>query len=356
MMRLLVLPRYDEAGASSRVRMYQYLPAFRDAGIDVTVSPLFKGDYVRALYSGRVAWAAIAGGFVRRLRALLAAKAFDAVWIEKELLPWLPSVMERLRGDAAVVVDYDDAVFHRYDMHQSALVRGLLSRRIDTIMRRADLVTAGNGYLAERALAAGCCHVERLPTVVDLNRYAVRTPGSERGVVVIGWIGSPATAQYLRPLVRVIEQLRASMPLRVIAVGAREEQVAGTPFEAVPWSEATEARQVAGFDIGIMPLPDEPWERGKCGYKLIQYMACGVPVVASPVGANMEIVTEGLQGALAETEDQWLTALSRLAADPELRARQGGEGRKRIEGWYSLQAQAPRVISMLREAVRRRRI
>jgi glycosyltransferase involved in cell wall biosynthesis len=122
----------------------------------------------------------------------------------------------------------------------------------------------------------------------------------------------------------------------------------------VTWSEQTEAAQVAAFDIGLMPLPDEPWERGKCGYKLIQYMACGVPVVASPVGANTEIVTPGMNGALADTSEQWLASLTELAEDPALRARQGTEGRKRVEHWYSLQAQAPRLVSMLQEAVRRR--
>jgi glycosyltransferase involved in cell wall biosynthesis len=353
-MKLLILPRYDEAGASSRVRMYQYLPALQDAGIEVAVSPLFGGNYVRALYSGRTEWVAVARGYLRRISAQLAAGAFDAVWIEKELLPWLPPVLERLRGDAAVIVDYDDAVFHRYDMHRWRLVRHLLGGRIDAVMRRADLATVGNGYLADRAKAAGCDRVETLPTVVDLTRYALHAPAAQESPLVIGWIGSPATAHYLQPLGPVIERLGERMALRAIAVGARRDQVAGTPFEAVTWSEQTEAAQVAAFDIGLMPLPDEPWERGKCGYKLIQYMACGVPVVASPVGANTEIVTPGMNGALADTSEQWLASLTELAEDPALRARQGTEGRKRVEHWYSLQAQAPRLVSMLQEAVRRR--
>jgi glycosyltransferase involved in cell wall biosynthesis len=348
-----MLPRYDEAGASSRVRMYQYLPALRKAGVDVEVSPLFDGEYVRALYAGKTAWGAILRGYTKRLRAQLAASAMDAVWVEKELLPWLPSAVERVGGNPAVIVDYDDAVFHRYDMHRSRLVRRLLGGRIDAVMRRADLVTAGNGYLSARALTAGCKWVEQLPTVVDLVRYRGRVPVLDNPVV-IGWIGSPATAHYLRPLASVIEQLGERIELRAIALGARPDQVEGTPFEALAWSEAAEAEQVATFDIGIMPLPDEPWERGKCGYKLIQYMASGLPVVASPVGVNTEIVTSGLNGALAETPEEWIAALARLADDPALRARQGAEGRKRVESWYSLQAQAPRLISMLQEAVRRR--
>ena len=354
-MRLLILPRYAPLGASSRLRMYQYLPALRAAGFEVEVSPLFGDAYVRALYAGQRDWGDMLRGYVRRLASQWTSASFDAVWVEKELLPWFPSFAERLRGRAVVVADYDDAVFHRYDRHPSALVRGLLGRRIDAVMQRADVVTAGNGYLAERARAAGCPRVEHLPTVVDLERYVPRTRGERHSPLVIGWIGSPATAHYLRPLAPAIEQLRERTALRAIALGARPDQVAGTPFEAVEWSEAAEAGQVGTFDIGIMPLPDEPWERGKCGYKLIQYMASGLPVVASPVGVNSEIVKPGLNGALADTPEEWLAALGQLADDPALRARLGAEGRKRVEDWYSLQAQAPRLISILQEAVRRGR-
>ena len=354
-MRLLVLPRYDEAGASSRVRMYQYLPALRSAGVDVEVSPLFDGEYVRALYSRQRAWSAIARGYARRLRAQWSAGSFDVVWIEKELLPWLPSAAEWLRGKPTVMVDYDDAVFHRYDQHRSRLVRHMLGGRIDAVMRKAEVVTAGNAYLAEHALAAGCRHVERLPTVVDAFRYTPRVASAQPGPVVVGWIGSPATAQYLQALAPVIERLREHTAIRAVAVGARPDQVMGTPFEALPWSESTEATLVAGFDIGIMPLPDEPWERGKCGYKLIQYMACGIPVVASPVGVNKEIVVPGVNGALADTPEQWLAALARLADDPAERSRQGAEGRRRVEEWYSLQAQAPRLLAIVQEAARRGR-
>jgi glycosyltransferase involved in cell wall biosynthesis len=232
----------------------------------------------------------------------------------------------------------------------------MLGDRIDTVMRRADVVTAGNAYLAARAEAAGCPRVERLPTVVDSLRYVPREPGKEGRAVVLGWIGSPATAHYLHALAPVVERLQLRHEIRAVAVGARVDQVAGTPFQAVAWSEAQESALLAGFDIGIMPLPDAPWERGKCGYKLIQYMACAVPVVASPVGVNREIVQPGVNGELAEGADAWEAALSRLIADPELRQRMGSEGRRRVEDWYSLQAQAPRLVTLLQEAARRGRV
>lgn len=354
-MRLLMLPRYGALGASSRVRMYQYLPALESAGVEVAVSPLFGDGYVRALYENRHSLADISFGYMRRVRTQLSTARYDVVWIEKELLPWFPAFAERMKGNPRVVVDYDDAVFHRYDLHRSALVRGLLGQRVDAVMRHADLVTAGNDYLAERARGAGCPRVEWLPTVVDLERYAPN-PGRDAGApVVIGWIGSPATAHYLQPLASVIAQLEATHAVRAVAVGARPDQVAGTPFEAVAWSEAEEASLVASFDIGIMPLQDSPWERGKCGYKLIQYMACGLPVVASPVGVNTRIVQHGENGFLAGSQDEWRLAIGRLVADVDMRNRMGRSGRRQVEGVYSLQAQASRLVAMLQDVARGRR-
>lgn len=354
-MRLLMLPRYEPLGASSRLRTYQYIPSLQAAGFDVTISPLFGDGYVRALYEGTNRLHEALRGYARRVRAQLGAAKFDVVWLEKELLPWTPAAFDRLCGRAAVVVDYDDAIFHRYDEHKQGIVRWMLGDRIDSVMRRADVVTAGNAYLAARAEAAGCPRVERLPTVVDLQRYAPRLPGQTGQPVVLGWIGSPATAHYLHAVAPVVAGLQARHDVRAVAVGARPDQVAGTPFEAVAWSEAQEAALVASFDIGLMPLPDDAWARGKCGYKLIQYMACAVPVVASPVGVNQEIVQAGVSGELAMDAPEWEAALSRLIADPGLRQRMGREGRRRVEAWYSLQAQAPRLVQILQEAARRGR-
>lgn len=350
-MRLLMLPRYEQLGASSRLRMYQYIPALTAAGIEVTVSPFFRDEYVRSLYSGRRSYLEAIQSYARRIFVQLSASRFDVVWIEKELLPWFPASVERLRGGAAVVVDYDDAVFHSYDQHSSKLVRRLLGHRVDHVMRQADVVTAGNEYLAARAKQAGCRQVEQVPTVVDLHRYVPQSDVRPGEGVVIGWIGSPATAHYLHAISPVVQNLAARYGVRAMAVGARSDQVAGTPFEAIEWSEEAEASLISGFDIGVMPLQDALWERGKCGYKLIQYMACGLPVVASPVGVNNEIVQPGVNGYLAGGANEWEAALSSLVVDPRLRNHMGGAGRKRVENWYALQAQAPRIVEVLRKAV-----
>ncbi len=355
MSRVLFLSRYARLGSSSRLRLYQYLPYLRDAGIDATVAPLLDDDYVRGLYGSKVARLPVMKGYLARLRRMLRAGRFDAVWVEKEMLPWVPAWIELGLFPAKVplIVDYDDAVFHRYDQHRLSLVRGLLGRKIDSVMQRADLVIAGNEYLANRAQNAGASRVEILPTVVDMARYGVATPesGAQR-LPVIGWIGSPATAHFLHLIAPALREIAERNLARILGVGANACQLDGLPVEARPWTEATEVADIQGFDIGIMPLPDAPFERGKCGYKLIQYMACGKPVVASPVGANSTIVRDGVDGFLASTHQEWVDALTRLLADPALRQQMGGEGRIRIENAFSLQQAAPRLIKLIESVLK----
>ena len=350
-MKVLLLSRYGSLGASSRVRYLQYLEIFKAEGWRVEVSPIFSNAYLEALYAGKGRARETVRGYARRLHALMRARQFDVLIIEKELFPFLPALFERVlaRFRVPYVVDYDDALFHRYDLHSRAVVRRLLGRKIDAVIRKAAVVVAGNEYLADRAREAGAQRIEIIPTVVDMERYQPAMNGSE-GPPVVGWIGTPKTSRYLVPLLPVFEKLRSEMPVRFVAVGARESDFAGTPVEAWPWTEESEVSSIQKFDIGIMPLKDSPWERGKCGYKLIQYMACGVPVVASPVGVNTEIVEQGRSGFLATTSDEWFTAFKLLLGDSARRYEMGGAGRRNIDAWYSKHVQAPRLIQTIRDA------
>lgn len=353
-MKVLLLSRYGSLGASSRVRYLQYLPYFREQGMTVEVAPLFTDTYLQALYNGGSRWREALRGYARRLAALVRARRFDVVIVEKELFPFLFAGAERLLRAMGVpyVADYDDALFHRYDRHPRVLVRRLLGGKIDAVMRHAAVVVAGNDYLAERAREAGAARVEVIPTVVDTERYRPRE-GPPNGIPVVGWIGTPKTSRYLHALLPVFKALQREVAVRFVAVGAREADFAKTPVEAWPWSVETEVSSIQQFDIGIMPLLDSPWERGKCGYKLIQYMACGVPVVASPVGVNREIVAPGENGLLAETAEEWQKALQELLQRGEAgRRSMGAVGRERVEHWYSLEAQAPRLLAAVKEAVR----
>ncbi len=347
-MRVLLLSRYGRLGASSRVRSLQFIPYLESQGWDVVVMPLFSDKYLRALYSGHSRVVNVIFGYWRRLICLIKVKEYDLIWIEKEIFPFLPAFMEILLSKMGVpyVVDYDDALFHRYDRNCNWLVRVILGHKIDSVMRNASLVIAGNKYLADKARNVKSRNVAIIPTVVDLTRYQKRQQIDNRSFV-IGWIGSPSTSKYLLSILPVIKSLKKSFNVRFIAVGASEEVTRDTEIEILPWSEETEVRSIQTFDVGIMPLFDNPWERGKCGYKLIQYMACGVPVVASPVGVNKEIVKNGFNGFLAQDVIEWERALFQLLSDEDLRRQMGDNGRDLVEAQYSLQMQAPRLESLL---------
>jgi glycosyltransferase involved in cell wall biosynthesis len=248
------------------------------------------------------------------------------------------------------VLDYDDAVFHLYDEHRSAAIRWALGGKHPSLMRRAALVVVGNGYLADCAERAGARNVAVVPTAVDLDRYGAAREAAQDGAPPrVGWIGQRSTADFLRPLAPLFERLAAAGKARFAAIGI-DARALGLPMDGVPWSEDSEVHSIRGLDVGVMPLVDGPFERGKCGYKLVQYMACGLPVVASPVGVNRQLVEHGVNGFLATTNEEWRMALETLLSDAGLRRRMGRAGRRMVEETYCLQVTAPRIAGLLARA------
>lgn len=357
-MKVAFLTRYADRGASSRVRATQFGSALAGLGIEASFWPLLSDRYLALRYAGERAIGEVLACYWHRLRDIGAVRSTDLLWIEKELLPYAPSGFEAwLLDERQYVLDFDDAIFHNYDLANSNIVRRLLGHKIDRLMAGAALVTAGNSYLAARAVAAGSRHVEWLPSVVDLNCYpppSLAAPRSRpaNAPLRVVWIGSPSTVRYLDLVRAPFERAAREQPLALHVIGAGAPRWDGVETVSMAWSASSEAAVIGAGDVGIMPLLDTPWERGKCGYKLIQYMACGLPVIASPVGMNTEIVTAGIDGLLAATEAQWTEGLLQLAADPVLRWQMGAHGRAKVEVEYSVQAVAPRLALLLREAAR----
>jgi glycosyltransferase involved in cell wall biosynthesis len=351
-LNIYLLTRYTRAGASSRYRTFQYLDALERDNFVIRVSSLFDSQYLSQKYRfGKPKISKVLSTFVRRLTSVLTLPHGSLAYIEYELLPFLPPWLERFlkwRG-RRIVVDYDDAIFHRYDQHPSKLVRAVLGPKVARVMQLADLVVVGNVYLAEYASRAGARNVRILPTVVDLERYPPMPERSDLSVFTIGWIGSPSTARYLQGIASALAEVCRSGSVKLRLIGSGPISLPGVPAEIIPWSEDTEVSEIRKFDVGIMPLPDEPWTRGKCGLKLIQYMAVGLPVVASAVGANTTIVEHGVNGFLANSLDEWEWVLRTLANDSALRQRMGSAGRARVERDYSLQVTAPLLSKWLTE-------
>lgn len=347
-MKIIFLPKYARIGASSRLRTYQYLDAVRAAGHELRIYPLFGDNYLAARYKGGVRYLQLISAYFARLLRLFSLGAYDLVVIEKELFPYFPAFFESLLGWAGMryIVDYDDAIFHNYDRSKYGIVRFLLGNKIAIVMKNATLVIAGNAYLAQKAMAAGAKRVELLPTVIDVERYGIKQPSEPTARFTIGWIGTPFTFKYVKTLTEVFKQLSAHYPITLHLIGA--PQGLGLLNEKViPWSEETEVAEIQEFDIGIMPLDDSPWEQGKCAYKLIQYMGCGIPVVASPIGMNTSVVREGENGFLAVSEQEWYSALEKLILDAALRRKMGAAGYSSVQEHYSLAKAAERYISFL---------
>lgn len=353
-MRVTAFTRYGARAASTRQRLLQYVSHLRAAGIDVEWHALLDDDYVRGLETGEpYSKLRVASAYLKRIRQLRASGGSDLIWVYADLFPYLPAGFERLLlgRPKAIVYDFDDAFFHHYDASSNPVVRGVLGGKFAALLKRAAACFCGNAYVRDYA-AVFCPNSIVLPTVVDTSIYRPIARKAASEPLVIGWIGSPTTWPNVRPLLPLLKQLCAerSVRVRVVGAGSAAEQDRFPELDLVDWSEATEVAEVKVMDIGIMPLPDRPFERGKSGYKLIQYMACGLPVVASPVGVNCEIIIQGNNGFLATSESEWREALVRLISDEALRARLGSDGRLRVEANYSLASQAPRLIEALQSA------
>ncbi|RYY90749.1 MAG: glycosyltransferase family 1 protein [Chitinophagaceae bacterium] len=354
---LLILGRHSPQAASSRLRTHQFRPYFEAEGAQVTYSPFFDEDYLHHLYTTRGRRLKhILAAYMRRAGALLGAKTYDLLLIEKELFPYLPGPFEQLAKltGAPWVLDYDDAYFHAYNQHRSRLVRYVLGNKLDSLIGGANLVITGNSYLRDYMSQHGARRTILQPTVLDIQRYKVQ-PEPKVSPMRIGWIGTPETTKYLSIIFGTLARLNQVHPICLVTIGASPISDARFLIEQHPWTLESEADLLSTIHVGIMPLPDEPWERGKCGYKLIQYMACGRPVVASPVGMNVDLVRPAV-GMLAANELEWYEALLSLCEDRNLCARMGRTGRRLVESDYSLQSVGPHFARLLADVATQRGI
>lgn len=350
-LQVLLLTRYGRTGASSRLRFLQYLPGLDEYDIDVYPAPFLDDAYLTELYCGRrPSVKRVFSFYSERLRHLVKARDFDAVWIEKEVLPWVPQWVDTAAlGGLPIVVDFDDAWHLRYSGSSNPLVRVMLGKKLEWIARRADFVIVANKFLQSWAESAGAARVTCIPTVVDLGRYPqTALPASEP--FTIGWIGTPETAPYLDTIKGALRHVLSQDNTRLLLVGADQSFLPLPNVEAQPWSERKETSLLHRMHVGIMPLPHGAWEYGKSGYKLVQYMAASRPVVASPIGINCDVVKEGVNGFFAITEDEWVRSLERFRGNPAMTSALGFAARETVESSFSLRATLPKVAEILESA------
>jgi glycosyltransferase involved in cell wall biosynthesis len=353
-MRIFFLCSGTREFASTRLRVLQYLPELRARGFDCHVASVASRRATvldqrerRMLLGDRLV--AYADKLLRPLRwAQLAGRirGADVLLVQRALGP----IALQARCAAAArrcLFDLDDGIHLGHPQLASAPRRQRARReRVAAWLRLADRTIAASSELAREWPDLP---IAVLPTPVDCQRVRPATRGAAQGVT-IGWIGSPPNAAELEVVRRPIQRLRQRHPdLELLLVGGGAGALASEPAERRVWSEPAELEALGRIDVGIMPLADSPWNRLKGGYKLLLYMAAGLPVVASPVGVNRDLVREGESGYLAAAQAAWEEALERLILDPALRARLGSHGRRRVESEYSVTALAPRLAELLRE-------
>ena len=358
--RVLALSPIPEEGAGCRFRVAQYVPYLRQAGFEVTISAFYTPGFFRLVYRpGHYLQKAamFTSQAWRRLLELFDVGAYDIVLLYREAIPIGPPVVEWLiaRQGIPIVYDFDDAIFLPSVSEANKAISFLkYPGRVAQILRRSRHVVVGNDFLAEYALKHNSA-VTVIPTAVDTTRFVPRVGGPAEGRdLVVGWIGSPTTFPYLESIADLLAEVarRHRFTLKVSGAG-RPVRFSGVTVNEVPWSMADEVSLFNTCDIGVYPLTDDEWSKGKCGFKAIQCMACGVPVVAAAVGVNREIIVDGENGFLASTPAEWTEKLGRLLADPVLRARMAAAGRKTIEARYSLEVTAPRLAAVLASVLSR---
>ena len=263
----------------------------------------------------------------------------------------MPSSIERALLRKPYIYDFDDAFYLKYRSGWLGLASPLLGRKFEKIIAGASEVTAGNSGLADYARLYNA-RAQFLPTVVDTLRYLPQPVARGGHSFTVGWIGSPSTAPYLSQLIEPLSAIGKEGAVRLIVIGGKAPKVPNVDVVEVEWNENTEVDIINSFDVGVMPLPDDEWARGKCAFKLIQYMACAIPVIASPVGANVEVVN-GICGLMATTHEEWAEALRWLRDRPLSRAKMGSAGRDRVMQYYSLHKNLPILENVIREAVRK---
>jgi glycosyltransferase involved in cell wall biosynthesis len=366
--RVLALSPIPEEGAGCRFRIAQFIPYLKSLGIDVTLDSLFTPEFFRLVYKpGHYARKAVtfAALSLKRLDSLRDSSRYDLILVYREIFPIGPAFVERLLGARRrppIVFDFDDAIFLPSVSDANRLIAALKRpQKVASIIRHSDHVITGNEYLADYARRFNPA-VTTIPTCVDTERFVpasetVRSALSAQShLPVIGWIGSPTTASYIRGLAGVLRRVRERHPFVLRVSGADVPlTIPGVEIENRPWSLADEVTLFNTCDVGVYPLADDEWSKGKCGFKAIEFMACGVPVIAAAVGVNRTIVEDGVNGFLAASEDEWVEKLSRLLSEVELRRRFAVAGRTTIEEGYSLRMNAPTLAATLRAVVERSR-
>ncbi len=339
MTRIVYFTKYDYSGPSSRYRVYQYSALFNENNIDLVVYPLFTAGYLKATsLLPKLYYVIIA--YLKRIIQILFYGDSNFICIEYELLPYFPSLLERylkFRG-VRYSVEYDDAIFHKYDETSGFFFNLFLKTKIPWVITNASFVITGSPYLT-RYCNNFNRNVVEIPTSLSLDKYCSPKQLTSVNTLTIGWIGSASTSINILSILESLKVLSSKISFKIILIGfdkSYEDQLIGIPYEIVDWTEKGELDQLRRCDLGIMPLLDNAFNRGKCGFKLIQYMAMGLPTISSPLEANVKI-NKSKRNLHASSTLEWVESVLQIFNNQEYYYKVGEENYNIFKQYYSTQ-------------------
>lgn len=351
--RILFIAPYPRAQApSQRFRFEQYIPALKDAGYEVDVRPFLSEKDWAPLYKqgsfARKGWSMVRS-FMKRWGLLTKVRRYDYVFIHREAAMIGPPVFEFIIAKVLrkkYIYDFDDAIWlPNYSQSNAKFHRLKAYGKVKKIIRWADTVVVGNSFLAEYAKQYND-NVQIIPTTIDLDNVHNKVTGHQEDVIRIGWTGSHTTMEYLPQLVPTLKELEKSYPIKFRVISNHPPEIDLDCLEYVEWNKTTEIEDLAAIHIGVMPLKDSVWAKGKCGFKGLQYMSLQIPSVMSAVGVNTEIIEHGINGFLCNSDDDWHEILLALIQDIELRKTIGLAGHHTVKDRFSVAANTPNYLAL----------
>lgn len=353
-MKVLFWVPYPTEGASNRYRVEQYLPFLKSEGIGYALRPFWSATAYRQLYERKHYFRKLYFfflGTMNRISDIFRISRYDIVFIQRQAYPIGGLFFERILFllRKPFIFDFDDAIFLPASSSQNSFIEKFRRpEEVCKLIKMSNHVIAGNYYLAEFA-AQYNKNVSVIPTSIDTDKYYPISSDLPIKKIVIGWIGSVTTAEFIFILRDAFTELSKRKNIVFKVVGGNLNCAQIPDIINIPWSMDEEIKHLKTFDIGIMPMPDNEWTRGKCGFKAILYMGMGIPCVCSPVGVNKEIIKDGINGFLADKPEEWIDRLSLLIDNAELRRKIGLAGRKTIEEKFSVRMNAPKMLEIFKQ-------
>jgi glycosyltransferase involved in cell wall biosynthesis len=337
-----------------RFRFEQYISFLNDYGYETVFFPFINHELNALLYSKGFIFKKVLylfSSYLKRFRDIYKIRNYDAVYLFRESCFLGPPIFEYIIlkiYKRKVIFDFDDAIWLSNVSEANKMWKWLkFPKKTNFFLKNASVVTAGNNYLAMYAKKFSM-NVYVIPTTIDTSYHADNKKHSQKNKIIIGWTGSETTIKYFEReeamIFNLLKKYSHSIEFRVIS--NKPSALKHPQISFVEWKKETEIEDVLEFDIGIMPLPNDEWAKGKCGFKGLQYMSLGIPAVVSPVGVNTEIINNGINGFYAASHIEWNNTLSKLIDDVQLREKIGKEGKKTIEKYYSVNSQKSKYIEI----------